>query len=108
MGCWGLIDLKDLPQDANLIGTKWVLKLKYKNGEYQKHKARIVALGYQQRQNIDFCATFSPNASYFTIRLVLALTALPIWFSADLDTTGALISAPLPSEEQVFLKGIPA
>ena len=23
MGCWELFDLKDLPQDANLIGAKW-------------------------------------------------------------------------------------
>jgi hypothetical protein len=64
MGCWELFDLKDLPEDANLIGAKWVLKLKYKNGEYEKHKAHIVALGYQQRQDIDFFATFSPTALY--------------------------------------------
>jgi hypothetical protein len=57
-----------------VCGAKWVLKLKYKNGEYEKHKARIVALGYQQRQDIDFFATFSPTASYVTIRLVMALT----------------------------------
>jgi len=77
MGCWELFDLKNLPEYANLIGAKWVLKLKYKNGEYEKHKARIVALttlGYQQRQDIDFFATFSPTASYVTIRLVMALT----------------------------------
>jgi hypothetical protein len=49
MGCWELFDLSDLPEDADLIDAKWVLKLKYKNGEYEKHKARIVAFGYQQR-----------------------------------------------------------
>ena len=37
----------------------------------------------------------------------MALTALSHWFSVDLDATGAFISAPLPPEEQVFLKGIP-
>jgi hypothetical protein len=37
----------------------------------------------------------------------MALTALPHWFSVDLDATGAFISAPLPPEEQVFLKCIP-
>jgi hypothetical protein len=26
MGCWELFDLNDLPEDANLIGAKWVLK----------------------------------------------------------------------------------
>jgi hypothetical protein len=107
MGCWEVVDIDTLPQDANLIGVKWVFKIKYKNGEYERHKARIVALGYQQRKNVDFFASFSPTASYVTIRLVLALTALPHWYGVDLDATGAFISAPLPPEEQVYLKGIP-
>ena len=72
-----------------------------------RHKARIVALGYQQRKDVDYFASFSPTASYVTIRLVLALTALPRWYGVDLDATGAFISAPLPPEEQVYLKGIP-
>jgi hypothetical protein len=107
MGCWEVVDIDTLPEDANLIGVKWVFKIKYKNGEYERHKARIVALGYQQRKNVDYFASFSPTASYVTIRLVLALTALPHWYGVDLDATGAFISAPLPPEEQVYLKGIP-
>jgi hypothetical protein len=76
-----------------------------KNGKYERYKARIV--GYQQRKNVDFFASFSPTAPYVTIRLVLALNALPHWYGVDLDATGAFISAPLPPEEQVYLKGIP-
>ena len=79
MGCWEVVDIDTLPNDANLIGVKWVFKIKYKNGEYERHKARIVALGYQQRKDVDYFASFSPTASYVTIRLVLALTALPHW-----------------------------
>ena len=41
MGCWEVVDIDTLPNDANLV-----FKLKYKNGEYDRHKARIVALGY--------------------------------------------------------------
>jgi len=107
MGCWEVVDISTLPEDANLIGVKWVFKIKFKNGVYERHKARIVALGYQQRKDIDYFASFSPTASYVTIRLVLALTALPHWYGVDLDATGAFISAPLPPEEQVYLKGIP-
>jgi hypothetical protein len=77
MGCWEVVDIDTLPQGANLIGVKWVFMIKYKNCEYERHKARIVALGYQHRKNVDFFASFSPTASYVTIRLVLALTALP-------------------------------
>jgi hypothetical protein len=61
----------------------------------------------KQRKNVDFFASFSPTASYVTIRLVLALTALPHWYGVDLDATSAFISAPLPPEERVYLKGIP-
>jgi hypothetical protein len=107
MGCWEVVDIDTLPNDANLIGVKWVFKLKYKNSEYELHKARIVALGYQQCKNVDYFASFSPTASYVMIRLVLALTALPHWYGVDLDATGTFISAPLPPEEQVYLKGIP-
>ena len=107
MKCWEVIDMKDLPEDANLIGAKWVFKLKFKNNEYERHKARIVALGYLQRAGKDYFASFSPTASYVTIRLILALTALPFWYCVDLDATGAFISAPLPPNEQVYLKPIP-
>lgn len=107
MGCWEVVDISSLPANANLIGVKWVFKIKFKNGVYERHKARIVALGYQQRKDVDYFASFSPTASYVTIRLILALTALPYWYGVDLDATGAFISAPLPPEEQVYLKGIP-
>ena len=106
MGCWEVVHIDTLPEDANLIGVKWVFKIKFKNGEYERHKARIVALGYQQRKDVDYFASFSLTASYVTIRLVLALTALPHWYGVDLDATVAFISAPLPPEEQVYLKAI--
>jgi hypothetical protein len=32
MGCWEEVDIDTLPEDANLIGVKWVFKIKYKNG----------------------------------------------------------------------------
>lgn len=73
MGCWEVVDISALPEDANLIGVKWVFKIKFKNGVYEGRKARIVALGYQQRKNVDYFASLSPTASYVTIRLVLAL-----------------------------------
>jgi hypothetical protein len=107
MGCWEVVDIDTLPEDVNLVGMKWVFKIKFKNGEYEWHKARIIALGYQQGKDVDYFASFSPTTSYVTIRLVLALTALPHWYGVDLDATGAFISAPLPPEEKVYLKGIP-
>ena len=81
MVCWEVVDIDVLPEDTNLIGVKWVFKIKFKNGEYDRHKSRIVALGYQQRKDVDYFASFSPTASYVTIRLVLALNCIAslIW-----------------------------
>ena len=81
MVCWEVVDIDTLPEDTNLIGVKWVFKIKFKNGEYDRHKSRIVALGYQQCKDVDYFASFSPTASYVTIRLVLALNCIAslIW-----------------------------
>ena len=81
MVCWEVVDIDVLPEDTNLIGVKWVFKIKFKNGEYDRHKSRIVALGYQQRKDVDYFASFSPTASYVTIRLVLTLNCIAslIW-----------------------------
>ena len=53
MKCWEVVNISDMPKGANLIGCKWTYKLKFRNGVYDKHRARIVALGYQQRKNVD-------------------------------------------------------
>jgi hypothetical protein len=107
MKCWEVVNTSDLPKGANLIGCKWTYKLKFRNGVYDKHRARIVALGYQQRKDVDYFASFSPTASHVTIRLILSLTALPGFRSVDLDATCAFISAPLPKDEQVYMKAVP-
>ena len=54
MGCWEVMNISDLPSNANLIGCKWVYKVKFRENVYDKHRARIVALGYQQRQGVDY------------------------------------------------------
>ena len=76
------------------------------NGTYDRHKARNMALRYRQRKGVDYSETFSPTSSYVSIRLVIDLTALPFWYSFDLDAVCAFISAPLPPNELVYLNPI--
>ncbi|XP_020240280.1 uncharacterized protein LOC109819099 [Cajanus cajan] len=53
--------LVDKPPDKNLIGCKWVYKVKHKqDGTVERHKARLVVKGYTQIEGIDFMDTFSP------------------------------------------------
>ena len=105
--CWIKIKIKDIPRGKSLIDVRWVFKLKYKNGVFEKHRARIVAKGYLQKKDIDYFESFAPTASHITIRLVLAITAIPGFFSYDYDAVCAFISAPLPVSERVYMKAVP-
>jgi hypothetical protein len=56
-------ELTDLPHGHNAITLKWVFKLKRDEaGAIVKHKTRLVAHGFVQREGIDFDDTFTPVA----------------------------------------------
>jgi hypothetical protein len=68
-------ELADLPRGHSAITLKWVFKLKRDEaGVIVKHKARLVACGFVQREGIDFDDTFAPVARMESVRL-LALAA---------------------------------
>jgi hypothetical protein len=68
--------MADLPSGHRPIGVKWVYKLKkYTHGSIVKHKARLMAKGYVQKEGIDFEEIFAPVARLDSIRLLLAFAA---------------------------------
>jgi hypothetical protein len=58
MGCWRVVKISALPPSVKLISCKWVVKLKYTNGVYEEHKARIVARGFEQRKGVDYFQSY--------------------------------------------------
>jgi hypothetical protein len=58
----------------NLIGCKWVYKIKRKvDGSIDWYKSRLIGKGFKQRYGIDYDATFSPIVKFSTIHLVLSI-----------------------------------
>jgi hypothetical protein len=69
-------ELADLPRGHRAITLKWVFKLKRDEvGAFIKHKTRLVARGFLQREGIDFDNAFAPVARKQSARLLLALAA---------------------------------
>ena len=54
-------ELVELPNEKKRVGCKWVFKTKRDSkGNIERHKARLIAKGYTQKDGIDYKETFSP------------------------------------------------
>jgi hypothetical protein len=92
----GTYTLVPLPDGANLIGCKWVLKVKRgADGTIVKYKGRLVAKGYAQRFGVDYNDTYAPVARYPSIRLLIALAAHYGWELHQMDVKSAYLNGEL-------------
>eukprot|EP00253_Pinus_taeda_P007440 PITA_07440 len=99
-GTWKL--LVDPPFGTKPIGCKWVYKNKYKaDGSLDKHKARLVAKVFAQKEGVDYEETFSPTAKWASIRTLFALAAQNGWKVHQMDVKTAFLNGGL--KENVFM-----
>jgi hypothetical protein len=95
-------ELADLPRDHHTITLKWVFKLKRDNvGAIIKHKARLVARGFLQREGINFDDAFAPMERMESVRLLLALAAQEGSCVHHMDVKSAFLNSDLKEEVYV-------
>ena len=72
------------------------------DGKITKHKARLVARGFQQEDGIDYEETFASVAKPASTRILLALAAILSWFVHQGDVKTAFLNSDL--NKPVYMK----
>ncbi|GKV19456.1 hypothetical protein SLEP1_g29717 [Rubroshorea leprosula] len=99
-GTW---DLVPPAPNQNIIGCKWVFRLKRgKDGRVERYKARLVAKGFHKQPGTDYTQTFSPVIKPTTIRAILSIAVSRGWKIHQLDINNAFLHGKL--DEQLFMQ----
>jgi len=86
----------------NLVGSKWVFKIKLKIDEtLDRYKARLVAKGFSQLEGINFEEIFSPVVKSTTIRVVLSIAIGSKWQVRQLEVKNVFLHGFL--QEEVYM-----
>ena len=96
-------DVVPAPKDAKPITSKFVFKRKYgPDGEVTRHKARLVARGFQQEEGIDYEETFAAVVKPSSYRILFALAAIFGWLAHQGDVKTAFLNSGL--EKSVYMR----
>jgi transposase InsO family protein len=96
---WELVPFQS---GMNVVGCKWVYKLKTLASGATKEKSRLVAQGFTQKPGVDFDETYSPVVRYASLRCLLALAAHYDWEVHHMDVKSAYLNGKL--EETIYMQ----
>nr|GEU55851.1 retrovirus-related Pol polyprotein from transposon TNT 1-94 [Tanacetum cinerariifolium] len=97
-------ELVPCPDKITFIKLKWIYKVKTeKFNEVLKNKARLVAQGFRQEEDIDFEELFAPVARIEAIRIFIANAANKNMMIFQMDVKTAFINGKLKEEVYVSL-----
>jgi hypothetical protein len=90
-------DIVPTPKEVRPITSKLVFKRKYgPDGLVSRHKARLVARGFQQEEGIDYEETFAAVVKPASYRILFAIAAIYNWQIHQADVKTAFLNSSLP------------
>ena len=91
-------EVSSLPENRKVIGGRWVFAVKLGPNNEEKFKARYVAKGYSQVENIDYEETFSPTAKITSIRMLVQVSVQNGYILHQMDFKTAYLNADIDRE----------
>ena len=106
VGCFKVVDEKDVPKGRKFVGSPWVHT--YKGDGHENclnSKSRGVAKGFTQVQDVDYRKTTSPTPASAPVKRIAAIAnkkGLPVF---HLDVSQAFVQAP--HEKEIYMRLLP-
>jgi hypothetical protein len=100
----GMWEFADLPDGANVVGSKWVFRIKKDTtGHVVRYKAHLVAQGFLQVEGVDYFDMYAPVARLSSICTVLALAVHLDLELHQIDIKGAYLNGVLTDNEVIYM-----
>jgi Reverse transcriptase (RNA-dependent DNA polymerase) len=106
-GNFTVVHKSEVPSEQTILPAVWQMKRKRdaKTGSIKKYKARLSIDGSRMKYGVHYHETYSPVASWNSVRMLLTLTAVHGWHTKQIDFVQAFAQAPV--ERTLYMK-IPA
>jgi hypothetical protein len=87
------------PHGKSVVTSKWLYNIKHEiDGSIEKYKARFVAHGFSQKEEIDYDEIFAPVARYTSIRIIISLAAVFGWKLHQMDVKTVFLNGEVDQE----------
>ena len=86
-----------------VVSSKWIYKIQHVvDGSIEKYKERFVAIGFSQKEGIDYEETFVLVGRYTSIRTIMALASMMKWSLQQMDVKTTFLNVVI--EEEVYIE----
>jgi Reverse transcriptase (RNA-dependent DNA polymerase) len=103
-GNFTVVPRTEVPDGHTILPAVWQMKRKRdaRTGAIKKYKARLNIDGSRMKKGEHYDMTYSPVASWNSVRMLLTMTALHGWHTKQIDFVQAFAQAPI--EKTLYMR----